>query len=47
MPGNGEALLGVIPLESLDLMVDPVDQQVVGKHGDKAVKKAVSARRKR
>ena len=47
MPGNGEALLGVIPLESLDLMVDPVDQQVVGKHGDRVVKKSVSARRRR
>jgi predicted aspartyl protease len=46
MPGNGEALLGVIPLESLDLIVDPVDQQVVGKHGDTVVKKAVSVRRR-
>jgi hypothetical protein len=30
-------LLGRIPLEGLDLMVDPVDQQVVGKHGDRVV----------
>ncbi|GHU08802.1 hypothetical protein FACS1894151_05350 [Spirochaetia bacterium] len=44
MPGANEALLGVIPLESMDLIVDPVDQQLVGKHGDKAIFKAVSIR---
>ena len=47
MPGNGEALLGAIPLESLDLIVDPVDQHVIGKHGDRVVKKSVGARRRR
>jgi clan AA aspartic protease len=46
MPGAEEALLGVIPLESMDLIVDPVDQKLVGKHGDKAVFKAVSVRRR-
>ena len=46
MPGDGEALLGAIPLEGMDLMVDTVDQQLVGKHGDKAVFKAVGARRR-
>jgi clan AA aspartic protease len=34
---NGGVLLGAIPLEGMDLMVDPVSQQLVGAHGDKAV----------
>jgi clan AA aspartic protease len=46
MPGNGEPLLGVLPLEGMDLFVDPIDRQLVGKHGDKAVFKAVSVRRR-
>ncbi|GHU81475.1 hypothetical protein FACS189468_4190 [Spirochaetia bacterium] len=46
MAGADEALLGLIPLEAMDLSVDPVGQQVVGKHGDRAVKKAVGARRR-
>jgi clan AA aspartic protease len=29
-----EVLLGVLPLEGLDLMVDPVNQKLVGVHGD-------------
>jgi hypothetical protein len=29
-----EILLGVLPLEGLDLMVDPVNQKLVGVHGD-------------
>jgi predicted aspartyl protease len=32
---KGEVLLGAIPLEGLDLMVNPVDQKLVGVHGDK------------
>ncbi|GHV73849.1 hypothetical protein AGMMS49940_11510 [Spirochaetia bacterium] len=35
--GDGIVLLGVIPLESMDLMVDPVGERLVGKHGDKAM----------
>ena len=35
VPGEGQALLGVIPLEDMDLMVDPVRQELVGAHGDK------------
>jgi len=35
IPGEGQALLGVIPLEDMDLMVDPVRQELVGAHGDK------------
>ena len=27
-------LLGVVPLEDLDLMVNPVSQELVGIHGD-------------
>ena len=34
VPGEGEVLLGAIPLEGLDLMVDPVSQQLIGAHGD-------------
>jgi predicted aspartyl protease len=33
LPG-GETLLGVIPLEDMDLIVDTVDQKLVGKHGN-------------
>jgi clan AA aspartic protease len=29
-----ETLLGVYPLEGMDLMVDPVNQKLVGAHGD-------------
>ena len=29
-----EALLGVLPLEALDLVVDPVNQKLIGAHGD-------------
>ena len=34
MPGEGDILLGVIPLEEMDLMVDPINRQLVGVHGD-------------
>jgi hypothetical protein len=29
-----EILLGVYPLEGMDLMVDPVNQKLTGAHGD-------------
>jgi clan AA aspartic protease len=35
--GWGETLLGAIPLEDMDLMVNPVKQELVGAHGDKIV----------
>jgi clan AA aspartic protease len=35
--GNGDILLGAIPLEDMDLMVDPTQQRLVGAHGDEAV----------
>jgi hypothetical protein len=37
LPGMKEILLGAIPLEDMDLIVDPVDQKLVGKHGDEPV----------
>ena len=34
MPDEEEVLLGVIPLEEMDLIVDPVNQKLAGAHGD-------------
>ncbi|MDR3276322.1 MAG: hypothetical protein LBT11_03775, partial [Treponema sp.] len=34
---DGEILLGVIPLEDMDLMVNPVGRCLVGAHGDEWV----------
>ena len=34
LPGSEEVLLGVIPLEDMDLIVDPVRQTLSGAHGD-------------
>ena len=34
VPGAKIALLGLIPLEDMDLMVDPIGQTVVGAHGE-------------
>ena len=34
IPGAKKILLGVIPLEAMDLMVNPVSQELVGVHGD-------------
>lgn len=36
IPDARVVLLGAIPLEGLDLMVDPVNQKLAGVHGDKA-----------
>lgn len=35
VPNARDVLLGVIPLEALDVIVDPVQQELVGAHGDK------------
>jgi len=35
--GGGDVLLGAIPLEDMDLMVDPAKQRLVGAHGDDVV----------
>ena len=34
IPGAGEVLLGAIPLQEMDLMVDPNREALVGRHGD-------------
>ena len=36
LPGD-KILLGVIPLEAMDLMVDPVRGELTGAHGDKMI----------
>jgi len=35
IPGSEKILFGALAMEAMDLMVDPVRQQVVGAHGDK------------
>ena len=40
LPG-GKPLLGVIPLEFMDLIVDPIRRELVGAHGDEAVLQAM------
>ena len=37
LPDSREALLGAIPLEGMDLMVNPTKQELVGVHGDEAL----------
>jgi hypothetical protein len=34
---SGKILLGAIPLENMDLIVDPAGEEVVGAHGDEEV----------
>jgi len=34
---EGKPLLGVIPLEFMDLIVDPIQRELVGAHGDEAI----------
>ena len=34
IPAAGEILLGALPLEGMDLYVDPVNQRLAGVHGD-------------
>jgi len=38
LPGEKDDLLGALPLEGMDLMVDPVHQRLVGTHVDKWVR---------
>jgi len=35
--GSGRILLGAIPLENMDLIVDPAGQELVGAHGEEEV----------
>jgi hypothetical protein len=37
IPGARKILMGAIVLEGMDLMVNPVTQEVVGAHGDEEV----------
>ena len=39
IPGADEVLLGAIPLEDMDLMVDPGKQELIGRHGDKIIRR--------
>ena len=35
IPGAKKVLFGAVPMECMDLMVNPVSQEVVGAHGDR------------
>jgi hypothetical protein len=37
LPGAEEVLLGAIPLEDMDLIVNPARQELTGAHGDEVV----------
>jgi hypothetical protein len=37
LPGAEEVLLGAIPLEDMDLIVDPTARELKGAHGDEVV----------
>jgi clan AA aspartic protease len=37
LPDSSEVLLGAIPLEEMDLIVDPARQTLIGAHGDEVV----------
>jgi clan AA aspartic protease len=37
VPGSDEVLLGAIPLEDMDLMVNPARRELIGAHGDEIV----------
>jgi clan AA aspartic protease len=37
IPNANDVLLGAIPLEALDLIINPVKQELIGAHGDKVV----------
>jgi len=37
LPNADEVLLGAIPLEAMDLIIDPRKEEITGAHGDKIV----------
>ncbi|MDR1948798.1 MAG: aspartyl protease family protein [Spirochaetaceae bacterium] len=37
LPGGGDVLLGAIPLEDMDLIVNPAGQELTGAHGDEVL----------
>jgi clan AA aspartic protease len=43
IPGVRSILLGAIPLEGMDLMVDTVNKRLVGVHGDEEIMLALNA----
>ena len=43
--GSGRILLGAIPLEDMDLIVDPAAQELIGAHGDEEVGLLLTAAR--
>jgi len=38
VPGADEILLGAIPMEGMDLIIHPRTEEIVGAHGDKALR---------
>ena len=44
LPSGNETLLGVIPLEDMDLIVDPAREKLIGAHGDEIVHRLPSVR---
>ena len=44
IPGAEEVLLGAIPLEDMDLMVDPRNLELVGRHGEERLGMLYQAR---
>jgi clan AA aspartic protease len=47
VPKGKDILLGALPLEAMDLMVDPVNEQLVGVHGDQPLHVLYQAGKKR
>jgi clan AA aspartic protease len=45
VPNGKDILLGALPLEAMDLMVDPVHQRLVGVHGDQPLHVLYSVRK--
>ncbi|GHU44960.1 hypothetical protein FACS1894190_16820 [Spirochaetia bacterium] len=43
VPGTSEVLLGAIPLEDMDLIVNPAGRELAGAHGDEAVTMVMTA----
>jgi predicted aspartyl protease len=41
IPEAREVLFGALCMEALDLMADPVDERLVGRHGDRALYKVL------
>ena len=44
IPGADEVLLGAIPLEEMDLIVDPKNGKLIGRHGDEILMTLKKAR---